>query len=62
MHVWLWLTSISCLNCKHYVSPPNYRWTDLAKCKLHHTFAEKARKNESQCGFNATYFIQKVVD
>lgn len=62
MHTWIWLIGISCLNCKHYVAPPNYRWTELAKCKFHKTFAEQARKNATQCGIDATCYIEKVVD
>jgi hypothetical protein len=59
---WFSLFGISCLRCKFFVAPPNYKWTDLAKCTYHQTFAELARKNETQCGPSATYYIEKVND
>jgi hypothetical protein len=55
--LWIWLIGISCLHCKHFVPPPNYKWTDLAKCNYHRTFAEQARKNETLCGIDASFFV-----
>ena len=59
---WISLFGISCLRCKYFVPPPNYKWTDLSKCSYHNTFAEMARKNETQCGSNAIRYIEKVID
>ena len=59
MH-WISLFCISCLRCKHFVPPPNYKWTDLAKCTYYSTFAELARKNVTGCGPDAKGYIEKV--
>ena len=51
-----WLC-INCWHCRHFVAPPHYQWTDLAKCTHHGTFAELARKNETLCGMEAHSFV-----
>jgi len=56
------LFGISCLRCKYFVSPPNYKWMDLAKCSYHNTFAEMSRKNVTQCGPDAIRYIEKVIN
>jgi hypothetical protein len=55
----LFLFTVPCFECKHFIPMPKDNTYEHAKCDKFLKYADIARKDEGKCGASGKYFVSK---